>query len=131
MQPDALKSLLILVVEDDALLGIVLAETLKELGFAVCPVAATEADAVIFAALYRPGLMIVDVRLGKGNGIAAVQQVLAAGIVPHIFMSGDISQVLAIRPDAVTLRKPFKDTELRRAIQLALHIDTFPEVASP
>jgi DNA-binding response OmpR family regulator len=121
----------ILVVEDDALLGMLLAETLSDLDYEVCSVAANEDDAVTEAALYKPNLMIVDVHLGQGSGIAAIQRILASGPVPHIFMSGDTSQVRLLWPDAVTLQKPFKEADLNRAIQRALNLSLPGAVAPP
>jgi len=113
----------ILVVEDDALLGMLLAETLGGLGHEVCAIAATEADAVAEAARHDPNLMIVDVNLGNGSGIVAVRYILGARFIPHIFMSGDISRVREHYPDAVMLRKPFKEAVLIHAIQRAVEAD--------
>lgn len=114
------KALRVLVVEDDALIGMLLARILKEMGHIVCANAATEADAVIAVAHHRPDLMIVDARLGDGNGISAVEQILRSGFVPHLFMSGNIAKIKTLRPDAVVLQKPFREAELTRAIERAL-----------
>jgi hypothetical protein len=35
-------------------------------------------------------------------------------------MSGDARKVQALRPDAVVVRKPFREAELVRAIEIAL-----------
>jgi two-component system, response regulator PdtaR len=113
----------ILVVEDDALLGALLAETLGDLGHEVCAIAMTEADAVAEAALHKPSLLIVDVNLGDGSGIVAVQRILGVGFIPHIYMSGDISSVRMRQPGAVTLQKPFKEPDLIRAIQQAFETE--------
>ncbi len=110
----------ILVVEDDVLIGALLAEMLIAMGHAVCAVATTEAGAVAAAAEHRPGLVIADARLGAGSGLRAVAEITRAGPVPHVFMSGDLSKIRASHPDATMLRKPFGEPELRRAIQRAL-----------
>ncbi len=115
-----MTALRILVVEDDALIGMLLAEMLEGMGHHVSPVAATEADAVTAAARYRPDLMIVDARLGAGSGISAVEEILRNGPVPHVFVSGDTSRIQALRPDAVVLQKPFREAALVQAIQRAL-----------
>ncbi len=109
-----------LVVEDDDMIGMLLAGMLEEMGHVVCAIEATEAGAVIAAAQHRPDLMIVDARLGDGSGIAAVDDILRGGFVPHLFISGNIARVKALRPDAVMLEKPFREAELTAAIQRAL-----------
>ncbi len=114
-----MKALRILVVEDDILIGMLLAEMLEGMGHDVCAVEATEADAVTAALQYKPDLMIVDARLGDGSGVSAVEQILRTGPVPHLFVSGETSKVKALRPDAVVIQKPFLETDLARAIQRA------------
>ena len=69
----------------------------------------------------RPDLVIVDAQLREGNGVSAVEQILRTGFVPHLFISGDIKKVLARRPDAVAIAKPFHEPELVQAIQRAAH----------
>jgi two-component system, response regulator PdtaR len=81
---------------------------------------ATESDAVSAAAQHQPDLMIVDVSLDQGSGVSAIEKILRSGFVPHIFVSGDISTVLVLRPDAIVLRKPYRNQELAHAIQRAL-----------
>jgi len=108
----------ILVVEDDALLGLLLAETLAEMGHEVSTIATTEADAVAAADRDKPDLMIVDIHLYDGSGISAVDQILRNGPMPHVIMSGAFS--LVDRPGAVTLQKPFSVGDLTAAIQRAI-----------
>ena len=64
--------------------------------------------------------MIVDAQLRKGNGVSAVDEILSAGFVPHLFVSGDIKKVLARRPEAVVIEKPFRESELDQAIRRTL-----------
>jgi two-component system, response regulator PdtaR len=115
-----MKVLRILVIEDNALIGILLAEMLAAMGHDVCAIEATEADAVRAAVRCRPDLMIVDARLGEGSGVSAVEEILRAGPIPHLFVSGDTSRVQALRPGAVVIQKPFRESDLARAIQRAL-----------
>ncbi|MHB8884841.1 MAG: response regulator [Methylovirgula sp.] len=109
----------VLVVEDDALVGMYLAELLIGMGYDICAIAATEAEAVTAAVRDRPDLMIVDARLREGSGIAAVAQILQNLPIPHVFVSGDIASVQEELPRAVVLRKPFRESELASAIQRA------------
>lgn len=73
-----------------------------------------------------PELIIVDVRLGLGSGIAAVAEILRRGFVPHVFVSGGRLQRDILHPDAVVLQKPFDDGELARAMDSALNAGTPP-----
>jgi len=115
-------ALRVLVVEDDAMIGSLLAEMLAGMGHDVCAIEATEADAVTAAGRCKPDVMIVDVRLGEGSGITAVAEILRTGFVPHVFISGDTSTVQALRPDAVAIQKPFREADLARGIQRALDV---------
>jgi DNA-binding NarL/FixJ family response regulator len=72
------------------------------------------------AARYKPDLMIVDAGLGHGSGVAAVEQILRAGPIAHMFISGDAGRVKTRKPNAVVVRKPFREAELVRAIDSAL-----------
>lgn len=125
-----MRALRVLVVEDDALIGMLLADTLNEMGHDVRAIAATEAAAVADAARCKPHLMIVDVRLGDGSGLSAVDEILRAGPVPHVFVTGDRLKVEALRPDAVIVEKPFCEADLARAIERALGAPTDDRIAA-
>jgi two-component system, response regulator PdtaR len=120
LEAKTMKSLCVLVVEDNALIGMLLADMLGEMGHRVCAIEATEAHAVTAAGRYKPDLMIVDVQLGDGNGVSAVAEILRTGSIPHLFVSGDISRAKALRSDVIVIQKPFRESDLARAIQRAL-----------
>lgn len=117
-----MKALRVLVVEDDALIGMLFADVLMAMGHAVCAIEATEAGAVAAAARYRPDLLIVDAGLRGGSGVSAVDQILRTGFIPHVFVSGEISRILALKPEAIVIEKPCRDVDLERAIQRALDV---------
>jgi CheY-like chemotaxis protein len=98
------------------------------MGHDVCAIETTEAAAVTAAAQYRPDLMIVDARIDDGSGVSAVDKILRTGFVPHLFISGNISNIRALRPNAVVLEKPFRELELTRAIQRAIDIAATPSL---
>ena len=108
----------ILIVEDDAMVGELLAETLVMLGHDVCALETTEHGAVAAARRHHPDLMIVDLHLASGSGISTVESVILDRPIPHIFISG--------RPlgqgqlDADLLLKPFRLRELELAIVRAV-----------
>ena len=115
-----MKALRTLVVEDDAMIGGLLAETLEGLGHAVCAVETNVAKAVAAASHWRPDLMIVDVGLGEASGIAAVKEILRSRFVPHVFVTGDTLRGVPLGPDTVLIQKPFRVSDLDQAIQRAL-----------
>jgi CheY-like chemotaxis protein len=116
----AKAALHVLVVEDDAMIAELLGEMLEELGHAVFPVATTQAEAVTAAARHRPDLMMVDVGLGKGSGILAMDEILRAGFVTHFYMSGNVAKFRTLKPNSAVLEKPFYEAELSQAIAQAL-----------
>ena len=117
-------ALRILLIEDDAMISLALAETLAALGHAVCATEATEAGAVAAAAQHRPDLLIVDMSLEQGSGSAAVRRIEQAAPVPHLFISGGGQR--AAPPGAVLLVKPFRQADLVRAIERVLPLAGVP-----
>jgi CheY-like chemotaxis protein len=114
-------SLRVLIIEDNTLVSMMLSAMLAGMGHHVCASATSEAQAVNAAIRYRPDLMIVDAALGQGgSGISAVEEILCAGPVAHVFVSGDPGTIQARRPGAVVVRKPFREAELVSAIEIAL-----------
>ena len=116
--PDSVAALSILVVEDNVLIARFLAEILLELGHTVCANARTESEAVQAAARYAPDMIIADVHLASGDGVAAVRKIERAGHVPHLYMTG--GGVSTIPEYAAVLRKPFSLDDLVRGLANAL-----------
>jgi CheY-like chemotaxis protein len=106
--------------EDNALVGMLVADLLAEMGHVVSAIEATQEGAVAAAVRCKPDLMIVDAGLAGGSGLSAVDEILRDGFIPHVFVSGDTASVLTAKPDAIVLQKPFRDLELARAIRRAL-----------
>jgi two-component system, response regulator PdtaR len=111
---------LILIAEDEAILGMLLSEVLEGMGHEVCAVVASEEEAVSAAMLHSPDLLIIDAGLASGNGVSAVDSILAKGFVPHIFTTGNALKVRLLKPDSVVLEKPFHEADLAEAIARAL-----------
>jgi CheY-like chemotaxis protein len=116
------KSLRILVIEDDGMIALLLETLLEQMGHKVCATAGTEAAAIDAAHRFEPDLLIADARLRGGSGIAAVEEILRTRprSVPHFFVSGDLADVTKRLPAAITLRKPFRAAALTQAIDSAL-----------
>jgi DNA-binding response OmpR family regulator len=124
-----MTALSVLVVEDDAMIGMLLAEMLGEMGYDVCAIAATEEDAVADAARCNPGLMIVDEQLLEGSGLSAVERIHRTRRVPCVFISG--APTYPRRPGATVLQKPFLEEDLVRAIQYVVRTADAPLALSP
>ena len=110
-----MTALSVLIIEDDAMIGMLLAEMLGDMGYNVCAVAATEEDAVADATKFHPGLMIVDENLREGSGISAAKRILLNGPVPCVFISGAPEHLC--KPREYVLQKPFLEQDLVRAIR--------------
>ncbi len=115
-----MPALSILIVEDEAIIGLLLSEVLAGMGHEVCAIVASEAAAVAAAAQYQPDLLIVDAGLAAGNGLSAVDAILAKRFVPHVYTTGNALKVRLLRPDAIVLEKPFHEAELGDAIERAV-----------
>jgi len=101
------KQLVIVIVEDDVLIAMDLADLLIGMGHDVRTVARTEAEAVAAAAMHRPDLMIVDGHLAEGSGVSAMRRILAKGFVPHIYVTGNSLGIDGLPADAIVIGKPF------------------------
>ncbi len=109
-----MRVLRILLVEDDEAISAVVAEVLAELGHQVCATATTEAEAVHAAAHHAPDLMLLDVYLRVGTGVAAMDSILRRTAMPHIFMTGGSRR--GIPANANVLYKPFGVAGLEAAL---------------
>jgi DNA-binding response OmpR family regulator len=101
------KGLRIVLVEDDGLIAMDLAELLTGMGHDVCATAGNEADAEAAAARFLPDLMIVDAGLRGGSGVTAMQRILQTGDVAHVYVTGNRWAVRELVPEAIVVSKPF------------------------
>jgi two-component system, response regulator PdtaR len=97
-----------------------LAEVLADMGYDVCAIEGTKADAVAAAVRCKPDLMIVDGGVRDGSGVSAVEEILRTGFVLHVFLSGDTSGFRALRPGAVAIQKPSQRTSEGRSPTIEL-----------
>ena len=116
----------ILVVEDERVLALDLAETLDELGYTVAGTATRGEEAIELARRLHPHLILMDVGLaGEIDGITAAETIRDEHDVPVVFLTAhadDDTLHRATSTDASAyLVKPFKAPELRCVIEIALH----------
>src|SRR5687768_14861828 len=102
----------ILIIEDDTLLAMTVQVLLEDLGATSTLVVSSEAAAVAQARRYRPNLIISDLHLAEGLGVAAVQAIRATvGKVPVVYVTGDPQEAKRLDPSALILSKPLKADE--------------------
>jgi CheY-like chemotaxis protein len=79
----------VLIVEDEVLVGMMLAKKLEGLGFSVCDVVSTGEDALVAEERERPGAILMDVSLGgEMDGLEAAEKIRVRRNVPVIFFTG-------------------------------------------
>jgi len=115
----------VLIVEDEPLVALFLADVIEEMGQTVIGTATTPEAALSAAASAPPQIAIIDANLSRhGDGIALARQLQALHATRIIFLSGDASlstnpAVHALKPLAV-LKKPCLPSELEAALHAAL-----------
>ena len=117
-------SVRVLVIEDEAIIALDVADIVRNAGHEVVGIAATEKAAVELARKHSPHLVLADIQLrGADSGISAVNQIMGSMSVPVIFVTGFPERLLTgkrIEP-AFVISKPFDPDLLRAAIAQALH----------
>ncbi|PHI18429.1 DNA-binding response regulator [Lewinellaceae bacterium SD302] len=116
----------ILIVEDESIVALDIADYLDEFGYRVCAQAVDGASAIRLFTEKQTDLVLMDVHLqGKLDGIETAQQLMQIRRVPLIYLTAqaDIQTTTRAKltePSAYLL-KPFDGRSLRIAIDLALH----------
>ena len=117
----------ILIVEDDQEVAKSLEMRLKKMGFSVVGREDTAETALKRAEELHPDIVLMDIELaGKMDGIQAADHLRKTYHIPVIYLTAlcdtkTLERVGATAPYGYIL-KPFKDDELRTAIEIALHI---------
>jgi len=115
----------VLIVEDDEIVQNVLEWRLNTLGYSVCRKAATAEDAIRLAGEDKPDAVLMDINLeGFTDGIDAALAIKKMYRLPVVFLTAsskdeDLERVKQVPPDGFIL-KPFNDTDIRVALELAL-----------
>lgn len=114
------------IVDDDAALRMALARLVRSAGFVA--VEHADAAALLESALEPPCCILLDVRLGRQNGLAVQEALRGAGrTTPIIFLTGYGTipmTVRAMRAGAVEfLTKPVDDEVLLEAVGRAIDAD--------
>jgi DNA-directed RNA polymerase specialized sigma24 family protein len=121
----------VLIIEDEPLISMDLAELVESLGHKVVGIARTRTEAGRLAAQVNPGLVLADIQLADGSsGIAAVNDMLQTLSVPVIFITAYPERLLTgERPEPTFLvSKPYGPDMLKAMISQAMF---FSAKASP
>jgi len=113
----ALSSLKVLVVEDEALVSMLVEDMLTDLGCSIVGPAAEIEEALRLAGSADIDAALLDVNLG-GRPIFPVADALKARGVPFAFASGYGEAGLTDdHRGATVLQKPFREADLRRVLE--------------
>lgn len=124
----------VLIVEDEAVTALDLSRELARLGYDVCGVVDTSAEAVRLAMETRPELVLMDVRLADGSdGIDTAREIARGHDTVIVFLSANSDEATLARALDVSpfgfLIKPFRARDLKVAIELALAKHAHDEAA--
>jgi DNA-binding response OmpR family regulator len=102
----------VLVVEDEALVAMLVEDALLDAGFGVIGPAATVEEAMSLLARERPDAVVLDLNLA-GETSTPVADALAARGIPYVIATGyGVSGLPAGHQDAMVLAKPYDPAEL-------------------
>ncbi len=120
-----MKDIDFLIVEDDYLIAVTIAELLQKSGYTSIRIASSVDEAVLEINTRKPGLVLTDINLeSEKSGIDLGQLLLKKFLIPFIYITSHSSPEILdkakhTRPNAYIV-KPFKNEDLIVAIELAL-----------
>lgn len=109
-----------LIIEDEMLIAMTIEDTLRDLGFTSFDLAPSPQTAIDAAERHVPDLITSDVQLKPGCGIATVMTIIERRVVPVIFITGNVPDVMERLPECRALSKPFSASQLATAVHAAL-----------
>jgi CheY-like chemotaxis protein len=101
----------ILIVEDEALIGVLLEDSVREAGAADVVVATTAGTALRAVGVQKTTLAILDVNLGTETSLSVAEKLKRRG-VPFVYHTARCAADLHGWPDAPLVRKPDLDGRL-------------------
>jgi CheY-like chemotaxis protein len=110
----------VLLVEDETLIRMMIADMVEELGHTVVAEAGNITDALRLAKTANFGIAIFDINVG-GDRIEPVAEIINGRHLPFVFASGYGAAGLPVKfRDRPVLRKPFVIQKLGEALETAL-----------
>ena len=115
----------VLIVEDEAIVSMDLRYKLEALGYGVPAAVSSGEEAVEAASQLHPDVVLMDIGLsGEMDGIDAAAQIRDQFDIPVVYLTAWVDKDTLERAHATEpsgyLRKPFRDAELRSAVDLAV-----------
>lgn len=108
-----------LIIEDDAVIAMLIEDELRDLGFSSVDCAASESEAIEAVARRCPDLVTSDGSLLSGSGIRAVRTIRSSLSVPVIFITADPDGARRSHPGVPVVEKPFSVRQLITAVERA------------
>lgn len=121
-----MKGKKVLIVEDEATIALDIEMRLQSLGYQVVGVLANPSGITQQLSECKPDLVLMDINLKGGDeGIGLAEEIMVQWQIPVVFLtaytdSGTFRKAIAVNPYGF-VSKPFKDADLRNAIDLAIH----------
>jgi CheY-like chemotaxis protein len=116
----------VLVVEDEAIIAMLIEDTLLDIGCKSVEVAPSIDRALEFLAVSKPDFAILDLNL-HGSRSYPVADALQVQGRPFVFLSGYGAKGLdGDYKNAPVLQKPFQQIDLEKALQRAMLMDVVP-----
>nr|WP_255453330.1 response regulator [Novosphingobium sp. Gsoil 351] len=109
-----------LIIEDEALIAMLIEDSLRQCGFTSFDFAISTEDAIRLAQRRCPDLITADVELNPGSGIDAVDAICDGPPVPVVFVTGSPQKLVERMPDHLLLLKPFDPSDLIAIAHVAL-----------
>lgn len=111
----------LMIVEDEALVAIVLRDELEEAGYNVLDVTDRHEEALVVARACKPDLALVNIRLaGRDDGIELAEHLKALGI-PVLLISGQVSRARSAQTVAIgSMPKPYAAADMVLAVAYLL-----------
>lgn len=115
----------ILIVEDEAVVSLDISRRLEKMGYEVVGRVASGEEALAIAQETSPDLVLMDINLqGEMDGIETAEQIYEQAQIPVIYLTAyagesTLQRAKQTKPYGYIL-KPFKERELRAAIEIAL-----------
>lgn len=121
-----MKAARILVVEDEAIVAMVIKKRLVNLGYSVSGVAATGKDAITKVEGTFPDLVLMDIMLkGDMDGIEAADEIRKRFSIPVVYLTAHSDEKTLERAKQTEpygyILKPFTEKDLSTNIEIAIH----------
>jgi len=121
-----MKAARILVVEDEAIVAMVIKKRLMNLGYSVSGVAATGKDAITKVEGTFPDLVLMDIMLkGDMDGIEAAEEIRKRFSIPVVYLTAHSDENTLERAKQTEpygyILKPFTERDLSSNIEIAIH----------